>query len=86
MAHFQTKNPNVGKFLQWKILVYFMAIWSIFRPFGLFGLFVAIWYILWLFGIHIFQFWYAVPGKIWQLWYVQMTRMATQKCSNAFSF
>jgi hypothetical protein len=40
MAHFQTKNPNLGKFwcpLQWKVLVNFMAIWSILRPFGIFG-------------------------------------------------
>jgi hypothetical protein len=50
MACFQTKNPDLGKFwrvLQWKMLVYFMAIWSILLPFGIF---VAIWYILWLFG------------------------------------
>jgi hypothetical protein len=39
MAYFQTKNPNFGKFcrdLRWKILFYFMAIWSILRPFGIF--------------------------------------------------
>jgi hypothetical protein len=39
MAYFQTKNPNLGKFwrvLQWKILVYFMAIWSILRIFDIF--------------------------------------------------
>jgi hypothetical protein len=38
MASFRTKNPNLGKFwrfLQWKMLVYLMAIWSIFRPFGI---------------------------------------------------
>jgi hypothetical protein len=38
MAYFQNKNTNLGKFwraLQWKTLVYF----------------VAIWYILWLFVI-----------------------------------
>jgi hypothetical protein len=32
MAKFQTKNPNLGRFwrvLQWKMLVYLMAIWSI---------------------------------------------------------
>jgi hypothetical protein len=45
MVYFQTKNRNLGKFwriLQWKILVYFLAIWSIFRPFGI--------CILWPFG------------------------------------
>jgi hypothetical protein len=39
MAHFQNKNPNFGQFwraLQWKMLVYLMAIWSIFRPLGIF--------------------------------------------------
>jgi hypothetical protein len=39
MANFQTKNPNLGKFwrdLRWKILVYFMAVWSIFT---------AVWYV-----------------------------------------
>jgi hypothetical protein len=49
---FQTKNPNLGKFwraLEWKMLVYFMTIWNILRPFGitygrLIGL-VVIWYI-----------------------------------------
>jgi hypothetical protein len=31
MAYFQTRNPYFGKFwrgLQWKTLVYFMAVWS----------------------------------------------------------
>jgi hypothetical protein len=41
MAYFKTKNPNLGKFwrwrfLRWKMLVYFMAIWSILQQFGLF--------------------------------------------------
>jgi hypothetical protein len=39
MGCFQTKNTYLGKFwrvLQWKLLVYFMAIWSILRPFGIF--------------------------------------------------
>jgi hypothetical protein len=46
MAYFRTKNPYLGNFLrvlQWKMLVYFMAIWSI--------LHIAIWFILWPFGI-----------------------------------
>jgi hypothetical protein len=49
--------------------VYFMAIWSILRPFGIFCghlvYLVAIWYILSPFGIF-FPFWYVVPRKIWQ--------------------
>jgi hypothetical protein len=35
---FLNQNPNLGKFwrvLQWKILVYFMAIRSILRPIGI---------------------------------------------------
>jgi hypothetical protein len=62
---FQTKNPNLGKFwrvLLWKILVYFMTIWSMYFtllekfgnilwPFSIFYghlvYFVVIWYILW---------------------------------------
>jgi hypothetical protein len=65
MAHFQTKNHNLGKFwrvLQWKMLVYFYvhlvyfrAIWSIFGPFGLFLVllvyFMVIWYIFSRFGM-----------------------------------
>jgi hypothetical protein len=54
MASFQTKHPNLGKFyrvLQWKMLLYFMTVGSILRPLVYF---VAICYILWLFGRYIF--------------------------------
>jgi hypothetical protein len=40
MVCFQTKNPNLGKFwsaLEWKMLLYFMTIWNILRPFGIMG-------------------------------------------------
>jgi hypothetical protein len=41
--------------LQWTMLVYCTAIWTILRPFGIFcGIleyFMVIWYILWQFGI-----------------------------------
>jgi hypothetical protein len=39
VAYFQTKNPDLGKFwrvLPWEMLVYFMVIWSILLPFGIF--------------------------------------------------
>jgi hypothetical protein len=52
MAHFQTKNPNLGEFwrvLRKNMLVYFMGIWSILLPFRIL---VAIWYILWMFSIY----------------------------------
>jgi hypothetical protein len=52
MVYFQTENLNLGKFcraFEWKMLVYFMTIWNILRPFGIiYGhlvLFVVIWYI-----------------------------------------
>jgi hypothetical protein len=35
----KTKNLNLGKFwtaLEWKMLLYFMVIWNILRPFGIF--------------------------------------------------
>jgi hypothetical protein len=50
MEYFQNKNPDLGKFrsaLQWKMLVYYLAIWSILR---LFGIFCGHWYILRSFG------------------------------------
>jgi hypothetical protein len=49
MVYFLTKNPNLVTFwitLKWKVLVSFMALWSILR---------TIWYILWPFGIISFR-------------------------------
>jgi hypothetical protein len=58
MVCFQTKNPNLDKFLRvllWKILLYFMTIWPILRPleivYGHLIYFVALWYIFPRFGI-----------------------------------
>jgi hypothetical protein len=58
MVCFQTKNPNLSKFwkaLDWKMLIYFMAIWNILRTYGIFydhlAQFVFIWYIFFAFGI-----------------------------------
>jgi hypothetical protein len=51
MVYLQTKNPDLGKFwrvLQWKMMVYFMANWSILRQIGIF---MAIWCILQRIGI-----------------------------------
>jgi hypothetical protein len=39
MVYFETKNPTLGKLwkvLQWEMLVYLMAIWSILQSFGMF--------------------------------------------------
>jgi hypothetical protein len=39
MIYFQTKNPNSGKFwraLDYKLLIYFIAIWYILWTFGMF--------------------------------------------------
>jgi hypothetical protein len=58
MVCFQTKKSNLGKFwrvLQWKILVYFIIIWSFLRPLEIFYghlvYFVVNWYISPRFGI-----------------------------------
>jgi hypothetical protein len=52
MVSFQTKNPDLGKFrraLDWKMLIYFMAVWNISQAFGIFYdhwvHFESIWYI-----------------------------------------
>jgi hypothetical protein len=39
MVYFQTKNPNLGQFrraLDWKMLIYFNAIWNILGTFVIF--------------------------------------------------
>jgi hypothetical protein len=53
MVCFQTKNPNLGKFwraLDWKMFIYFVAIWNILWRFGIvyehLVHFVFIWYII----------------------------------------
>jgi hypothetical protein len=70
MAYFQTQNPNLGKFwrvLQWKMLVYILAIWSILQLSGIFcGHF---WYNVWSFGIFL-PFWYNVHMVIWYIFAV----------------
>jgi hypothetical protein len=57
MVSFQTKNPTLGEFwraLDWKLLLYLMAIWNMLPPFGIFYdhlvLLVFIWYIFSRFG------------------------------------
>jgi hypothetical protein len=67
MVFFQTKNPNLGtfrKFLQLKMLVYFMPIWNILWPFAIF---YGQWVILWYLGIFP-PFWYIESRTIWQPW------------------
>jgi hypothetical protein len=51
MVHFQTKNPNLGKFwrgLNWTMLLFIMDIWTIIRTFVIFNdrlvHFAFIWY------------------------------------------
>jgi hypothetical protein len=54
MVCFQTKNPNLGKFfraLDWKMLIYFIAIWNILWRFGIiYDLFVHFVSILYIFS------------------------------------
>jgi hypothetical protein len=50
MAYFQTPSSILGKFwqvLQWKMLVYFKAIWSILRPSGIFFGHLVYWMEIW---------------------------------------
>jgi hypothetical protein len=58
MVYFKTKNPIPSEFwrvLQLNMLVYFINIWSIFRPFGIFYghlvYFPPFWYIFTRFGM-----------------------------------
>jgi hypothetical protein len=57
---FQTKTRDLGKFwrgLNWKIMVFYMVIWYILSPFGIFNGYkvyvMAIWYIFPCLGIFI---------------------------------
>jgi hypothetical protein len=61
-----------GSNIQLKMLEYFVAIWSILWPFGLF---VAIWSILWPFGI----FYSYLVYVFFQFWYV-VPRKIWQPC------
>jgi hypothetical protein len=73
---FSTQNPNFGQFwraLQWKILVYFMTIWSTLRPLEIFyGHLVYF----------VVRFWYFVPRKIWQPCFYRVGAF----CSSEVSF
>jgi hypothetical protein len=54
VARFQTKNPDLGKFLralQWKVQVHYIHLCPFCLFYGYLVYFVVIWYILWLFGI-----------------------------------
>jgi hypothetical protein len=56
-TYFQTQNTNLGKFwrdMEWKRLVYSMAIWNISWPFL---------YILWAFG-NLVTIWYVTPSVL----------------------
>jgi hypothetical protein len=75
MVSFQTKSTDLGKFcraLDQTTLIYFMSIWNILCPFGIFYSHLDI---LQPFGVfygnlvhlvHFFRFWYIVSRKFWQ--------------------
>jgi hypothetical protein len=75
-----------GSYIDWKMLLYFMAIFNILQTFGIcydnLVHFVFIWYILCSFGT-CFMFWYNTPRKIWQHWSKQVS---TAKCKTIFFF
>jgi hypothetical protein len=62
------KSQNLGGSGYGKSRVYFMTIWSILWPFGIFYghlvYFAVIWY------TYLSPFWYFGPRKIWQPWSV----------------
>jgi hypothetical protein len=95
---FQTKYPNLGKFwraLQWKMLAYFVVIWSILLPFGIFGChlvyLVAIWYILWLFGIFppffgmLYQLKSGNPGRV-RIMFVRSDKTVCGRFLNSLTY
>jgi hypothetical protein len=52
MVYFQTKYLNLGKFwraLKWKILVYFIVIWNILRPIGIFYDHLVLLWLVWIY-------------------------------------
>jgi hypothetical protein len=62
MVCFQTKNPNFGKIwraLEWKMLLYFLTVCNILRPFGII---IYASYSLWWLGIF-FTFWHVWTKK-----------------------
>jgi hypothetical protein len=72
MVHFQTKNPNLGKFwraFDWEMLIYFLAILAILRTFGIFyhhlNYFTDIWDIL-----SPFELFYGHLGYFMTIWYI----------------
>jgi hypothetical protein len=83
---FQTNNPNFGKFwkaLDWKMLIYFMASWTILETFGIFYdhlvHLVFIWYIMSGFGI-IYQEKSGNPGPPHEIfgWFSFSCKMSFQ--------
>jgi hypothetical protein len=90
MVYFQTKNPNLGKFLMaldWKMLIYVMSIWYILRTFRIFYdhwvHFVIIRYIFSGFGImHQEKSGNPVVGSIiWRLQLQNPSRLITNSAS-----
>jgi hypothetical protein len=67
---FSNKNPSLGEYLrilQWKMCVYFINIWPILRPIGIFYAhfvyFTVIWYICFHFGL-LYQEKSGNPGSV----------------------
>jgi hypothetical protein len=66
MVYFQNQKYQFGYILEglrlenvnifYGNLEYFIDIWDILRPFGIFCVHL----------VHLFRFWYHVPGRIWQ--------------------
>jgi hypothetical protein len=64
MVCFQTKNTNLGKFLRaldWKMMIYYMAIWNILLAFGIFYDHLVGTFCVHL--VHFLRFWYHAPKQ-----------------------
>jgi hypothetical protein len=82
--YFQTENPNLGKFwrvLRWKMLEYYMVIWSILKPFDV--------CMLWTFGtfccnlVHIKpRFGILYRKKSGNFAFASLTFLATDVCTS----
>jgi hypothetical protein len=60
----KTRNRNLGKVLQWKMLVYVTAVWSIVRQFGIFGTFgILCGHLVYTWGhvVYFMVIWYIFP-------------------------
>jgi hypothetical protein len=67
MVYFHTQNPDLGRFwraLEWNMLLYFITIWNILRPFVI--IYGRLVYIVFCHLVYFSSFGIFEPRKIWQ--------------------